>query len=306
MLTKYEITKQKILHKIDKIIHNPFWALSQIPSYTIFWVIKSIARFLFKRLHLKYLTSKGDFFNIPIYIISYNRFEYLRQMLEWLEKCGYKNITIIDNNSNYEPLLEFYKTCPYNVIRMKKNYGHFVFYKHIRFFWKRILSFYILTDPDLSLVEECPNDFVEQFVKIMVDYPSYYKVGFSLRIDDIPDDYYLKYEVLVCHTRFYEKIINNPKYAYKIYNAPIDTTFALNSPDLYSPFTGYKYKGLRTGTPYQLRHLPWYVTQRNSEVENYIKTARHDISNWDGSHSQEEVRENLKLRIAEYELKHKD
>ena len=214
-------------------------------------------------------------------------------MLSWLEQYGYKNIIIIDNASDYEPLLEFYKTCPYKIIRMDKNYGHRVFYEHPKFFWKRVFTFYILTDPDLAPVEDCPGDFVEQFIRIMLAHHEYHKTGFSLKIDDLPDDYYLKKEVIQWESKFYEHDIQDPHFNYKIYEAPLDTTFALTSPKIY--ILGGMYKAVRTGTPYQLRHLPWYITEINQENENYNRTIRSGITNWNGKFSREEIRQMLKL-----------
>ena len=197
-------------------------------------------------------------------------------MLLWLEGCGYKNINIIDNNSDYKPLLDFYTKCTHKVIRMKKNYGHTVFYDSRRFLFKRLFNFYILSDPDLAPIEGCPNDFSEQFLNIMADYPEYYKVGFSLMIDDLPDNYK---GTISWEAQFWKYPLESSKYPCAIYQAAIDTTFALNSPSIYHTRQDLL-KAIRTGKPYQLRHLPWYVTSLNNEEANYVNTARPDISSW--------------------------
>ena len=267
-----------LFQRIFYAVCHPLVAISELLSYPI--------GYIFKRIHMKYLFSKADFFNIPIYIISYNRLTYLKQMLSWLENYGYKNIVIIDNHSDYEPLLSFYETCPYKVIRMEKNYGHTVFYKAPCFFWKRLFSFYIITDPDLSPVENCPGNFVEVFMRIMFKYPNFYKVGFSLKIDDISDEYYLKNEVIAWEKQFYRKLISSSPYI--IYKANIDTTFALTAPSLYK-LAQSRLKAIRTGEPYQLRHLPWYVTERDAEGNNYITTMRQDVGTWNGNRTQEDI-----------------
>ncbi|MCE1156218.1 MAG: hypothetical protein LWW91_08880, partial [Bacteroidales bacterium] len=56
-----------------------------------------------------------------------------------------------------------------------------------------------------------------------------------------------------------------------LYEAPIDTTFALHRPyALISTVGGYKM--IRTGAPYEARHLPWYNNrmQLTAEEQYYI------------------------------------
>lgn len=252
--------------------------------------IKDIIRFLFKDISLWFCTKK-DYHKFPIYIISYNRLSYVRQTIEWLEKYGYNNITIIDNNSDYEPLLHYLSNCKHKVIRLKKNYGFTVFYKCPRFFFKSRFSYYALTDPDLAPIDDCPGDFVKLFLEIMSKENIITKVGFSLKIDDIPDDYYLKDEVVKWESNFYD----NKEYFNGVlcYRAPLDTTFSVNAPFCMVPRLSNEKRAIRTGAPYQLRHLPWYITKRDNELENYCNTIRTDITNWNGNFSKEDIRERI-------------
>ena len=57
------------------------------------------------------------------------------------------------------------------------------------------------------------------------------------------------------------------------YAAEIDTTFALYLPDSLIINKDF-YSAMRTGYPYQLRHLPWYITRDNltEEDEHYSST----------------------------------
>ena len=70
--------------------------------------------------------------SIPIIIISYNQLFFLKKLLLFLKKNGYHNIIILDNNSTYPPLIEFFNEIDKEliVIRMKKNYGHRVLWKN--------------------------------------------------------------------------------------------------------------------------------------------------------------------------------
>ena len=260
---------------------------------------KEILRKLFKKRMLEKIIRKGDFYNIPIYIISFNRLEYVKQMVDWLTDFGYKKIIIIDNNSDYRPLLDYYKTIDCKVIYMKKNYGYLVFYKSMKFFFKRNFSFYILTDPDLSPVEGTKSNFVEVFCKIMLNHLELTKVGSSLKIDDLPDEYYLKQEVIDWEKKFYYNPFQE-KYleGINLYNAEIDTTLSLNSPFVFVAHVNKRF-AIRVGEPYQMRHLPWYLVKETKENNHYCKTIRTDMTNWNGNFSREEIKDRNKKAIKE-------
>ena len=49
-----------------------------------------------------------DYKSIPIIIISYNQLFYLRKLINFLWDNEYFEIIIIDNNSTYKPLLEYF------------------------------------------------------------------------------------------------------------------------------------------------------------------------------------------------------
>ena len=105
-------------------------------------------------------------------------------------------------------------------------------------------------------------------------YPKVQKVGFSLKIDDLPDKYEYKKQVIAWEKKFYDNQIDN-----KLYLARIDTTFALHRPYA-SISTKGRYKMIRTSYPYTARHLPWYNDSANlSEEEtfyiNHVEIGTH-------------------------------
>ena len=215
---------------------------------------------------------------IPIYLISFNRLAYLKQIIGWLEEKGYFNLTIIDNASTYPPLLSYYETLPYRVIHMDQNYGHLVFWKAEQFAGAR-KSFYMLSDPDVAPIEECPDDFAEHFLKILAKYPRLKKVGFSLKIDDLPSDAesgVFNQEVYQWEKRFYKHGMKDGFFA------DIDTTFALYAPDSVTG-TDFSYTAFRTAVPYQVRHLPWYKKQGEITEEDrfYSASKLSSVGAWD-------------------------
>lgn len=210
---------------------------------------------------------------IPVFIISYNRLSYLTETIAALEKCGISNIHIIDNNSSYPPLLEFYDNCKYDVIRLKENGGHLVFWKN-PIFDKYRNDFYIVTDPDIVPIDECPKDFIERMFNVLRRYPFVKKVGFSLKLEDIPSNSIFSSEAVNWEKKYYKT------YDRKIdaYYAIIDTTFALYLPDCISgniPFL----RAFRLGPPYQAKHLPWYKKQGEITEED-VYYSNHKTNGW--------------------------
>ena len=222
-----------------------------------------------------------DYKHIPIIINNFNRLEYLQKLIRWLEKAGMMRIYIVDNNSTYRPLLEFYRKTKYIVFRLDKNVGYEALWRtHIMMLFKD--QYYIYTDPDILPIDECPLDAVKYFMDILSQYPQYDKVGFGLKIDDLPDCYDKKQKVIDWEKKYLEKEI-----AKNLFEARIDTTFALYRPNMRHQCWD---KTLRTGYPYVARHLPWYEDSLNLDEESryYYRTAS-ESSSWYISHSRYNV-----------------
>ncbi len=220
--------------------------------------------------------SKPDYKSIPIFINARDLFVSLRQLVIWLLEAGYSSISVIDNNSSYPALLEFYKTMrrDIRVIRLGINVGHTAIWDLKLLDRLGITGPYVWTDPDIVPIEECPKNVLEFFWTVLQAYPHTTKVGFGLRIDDLPDHYRFKQRVIAWETQFWER-----KIAPKLYDATIDTTFAL-----YRPGSGYDLVGIRTGFPYLASHAPWYENSSHPSEDHayYIKNARSGINSWGG------------------------
>ena len=80
----------------------------------------------------------SDAHDIPIIINNYNRLTMLKKLIDSLTSRGYTNIVILDNQSAYPPLLEWYAKCQFEVIRLPKNYGFKALWKYaplLNSFW---------------------------------------------------------------------------------------------------------------------------------------------------------------------------
>ena len=193
----------------------------------------------------------------PIFINCYNRLASLQKLVEFLEHAGCTNIILINNGSTYEPLLEYLAESPYWVAKLDENRGPYVLWGSVLGDLGYADSAYVYTDSDVVPVEECPGDFLEVFHGVLDRYPDVPKVGFSLKIDDLPDHYDRKQDVLVWEAPYWQDEV-----APGFYKAPIDTTFALYRPGA----VGWG-RGIRTAPPYTARHTDWYIDSSSPDAE---------------------------------------
>lgn len=219
----------------------------------------------------------NDIRTTPIIIVSFNQLFYLKKLITFLQRADYTNIVIIDNASTYEPLLRYFENIKGQVTihKMKKNYGHMVFWKRKDLFGLYGHGYYVVTDADIVPDEQCPKDFLEYFKEILDRDSSLTKVGFSLRIDNIPEYNLNKKKVLDWEEKFW-----NVKDNYNNYVADIDTTFALYKPKNMDQINSNFYKAIRTSSPYTAIHGGWYIDINKLTLEQkyYMKTANHSSS----------------------------
>lgn len=225
---------------------------------------------------------------IPIFIISYNRYTVLKRLVDRLSELGQEKIVIIDNKSTYGPLLKYYTEIKdsFDIIYMKGNDGHKVItnlYLDLDFRNRYQLEKinFMYTDCDVVPAEECPADFVEKFDEVLKKY-KVEKVGFGLRIDDLPDLFEGKQIVVNWELQFWRSKIRDEDIGIDLYPAAIDTTFSYRRASTVPGWTNNSY---RTGTPYVAKHLPWYVDTKNLlEEDQYyidiIKQSSRGGSSW--------------------------
>jgi hypothetical protein len=191
--------------------------------------------------------------------------------VSWSEQVT-NEIFLIDNDSTYPPLLEYYKQTSHTVIYLGKNIGHTSLWAAGVVDQHCPDGYYVYTDPDVIPVPGCPLDVLEKFAGILDENGWCNKVGFGLKTDDIPDHYKFKDNVLRWEQQFWKYEIEPG-----LFSAPVDTTFALYRQRSYSI-----YNSLRTGPPYVARHTDWYIDSQNlTEEEQYYRAhARKDLIHW--------------------------
>jgi hypothetical protein len=261
-----------------------------------------------KKMYEKKKESETFFY----FIINHNRLDVLRQQISSLEyhKEDIQKLVIVDHNSSYEPLLQYYETLKDNdwidiVFKRDQYYKSVneananlarVGYNHMadtikEYHKKYDFEYYGKCDPDCA-IPAVPNYF-GHLMRISKHFDNKYQVGGALRIDDIPDEYQMKQQNLESQARFRtEDLENNVTIKGEEYQlfmpVAIDGTMSIYHKSFLPSFTGFfcysnYFPAIRVGNEFQIRHLDWYITKANEELINYRKTsgtkASHSI-NW--------------------------
>jgi hypothetical protein len=212
---------------------------------------------------------------VPILIICRDKVAPLAELVQWLERHRYERIILVDNASTYPPLLEFFARTPHEVVRLSENFGphRSIWGTNVREQYIRG-RYYVVTDSDVVPDTQCPGDAVEYFHWALNRFPSFAKAGFGLHIDDLPEHNELAETIRRREYWFWVR-----RFSLNLYQAPIDTTFALYRPD--SAFT--LRPAIRTGAPYLARHQPWYIDSKNrTEEEAYYRDhCDPGVAHWD-------------------------
>ena len=205
-------------------------------------------------------------------LINYNRLMLAVNMANWLFEHGIDPV-FIDNGSNYQMLHEYYNNaCPYQVVRLKGNYGHTVT-------WIPELGIldmlgitgeYMVSDPDLDLTG-APDDFLSVLQEGLRKYPTYDKCALSLEINDLPHSEEGDFIRLKAEARYWKNPLDS-----RYFHADTDTTIALYRAGV----RHYSHSAIRTNRPYTCKHVPWYYTDFNllSEEEQYYFRSANESS----------------------------
>ncbi len=226
------------------------------------------------RLFVSTKLTENNSFHIPIIINNRNRLTFLKQLIAWLENAGYKNIYVIDNQSTYRPLLEYYQSTKHKIFFLNENTGFMALWKTPLFnqFKK---SYYVYTDPDVLPLNECPKNIIYELYKVLNKFSEIEKAGVALKINDIPDCYKNKPEVIRMESQWWKFEIEK-----NIYDAPVDTTFALYRP--FAEGNAEECKAYRLAGDFTFIHQPWYENSNSPTDEDiyYKNSVSGNSSYW--------------------------
>ena len=210
--------------------------------------------------------------DVPIFIVVRDMLSPLQQLLAWLDRAGHERIYLVDNESTYPPMVEFLSATPHTVLSCGWNMGHRSPWLSGAVFEHADGEQYVVTDPDIVPDEDCPLDAVSHFAEVLSAHPEVQRVGFGLHIDDLPDHYAPKADVIAWESPFWQNEV-----APGLFSAPIDTTFALARVP-----RAQAMPSLRTGPPYVARHLPWYdnTAEPTEELLYYRQHGDRALTHW--------------------------
>jgi len=239
--------------------------------------VKRLKKFTRKRRTIrKKVYNGGDRSQIPIFIICWNQYTYVKSIVEQLQKYPNIKIYIIDNKSTYKPLVDYLKIIDgkngIEVLYQPENYGHKVYERPD--IYERGGDMYIVTDPDLRLNTKMPANFREIMAKISEAHKAN-KVGLALditnnldltkKLDGKPNETFAANEA-----QYWSTPINNPKY--KLYRAPIDSTFALINKKYRE--LGNMNNSIRMAGDFTAVHRPWLINNEKDllpgEMDYYL------------------------------------
>lgn len=202
--------------------------------------------------------------NIPIVIMNKDRLGPLKDLVSSLQFRGYSNIIIIDNQTTYQPTLDWYKESGLNIFYNNIDatlYDTGTFYRlafelNHPIFSEIVKNYYVFTDSDVVPEESCPTDFIEQMIHVCIEF-NMHKVGLSLRINDLPPCAFSE-QVIHKESPMWINKIEHKKY--DLYDAGVDTTFAVYSPNS-KPLLNCNV--IRIAGDFSAKHIPWYYSINN-------------------------------------------
>ena len=210
--------------------------------------------------------------NIPIIVINRDRLSATERLLDHLLLLGYTNLYILDMDSSYLELIDFYnrRASDFTLI-MQQNTGHKTLWdKGILRNLFRNYEWVAITDSDIELSADTPKGFIEQMITVAKDF-RIDKIGLAITYDDITNPT-LKKIIDPIESQYWKQPLKHKHHS--VYLAPVDTTFCIVRPKL--PFT---YTALRVAD-WPIRHLDWYSdwNKLTDEERYYFDHANEQIS----------------------------
>lgn len=231
---------------------------------------------------------------LPVFVNSYNQLTFLKDTLAWFDANGFENVTIVDQASDYPPLLERYQSQERRelarLMRLPSNVGPRRALDGIA----RIEEVpHIFTDPDLSLPEPAHARFLCRLFELGRRHSSV-KIGLALdisrpeRFRDVKyaDEYGNLHSIADWERQFWKEELEAD-----VYRANVDTTFYLWRPgpqlswqNLRRRLMGrpLKKRCLRVaGEGFVCQHRPWLLEDdMPSEESCHYKRSSSDWNTW--------------------------
>jgi len=221
---------------------------------------------------------------VPIFIPTFNQPSLIKMTLDQLKDYD-GEIIIYDNNSTYQPMLNYLDELSddFTIVKSNRNNGPRIFTEDIQIL-NLMPEYFIVTDPDLIYNNNLPSDYITEMKRIIKS-NKLSKVGFAIEIED-QDEVSMFQDssrVLEWEKPYWENIIGQTKTKDLIYDAWIDTTFSLNNRDsciYHRKFNKptFRYPSARIGGKYTCRHTGWWkkdlMPQTKEEINYYLNNQQ--------------------------------
>lgn len=208
-------------------------------------------------------------------MIFRDRVTYGRQCLDALVAADL-DVTIIDHGTTFPEAVDWLARCEYAGVPVWYYPGG-----NPRDLWGRPQfqeacrdEPFVLTDPDVVPDPGCPADWPQHLLDLLARHPETPKVGLGLRIDDLPDHYPRRRQVIEWENQYWSRRVEAG-----LLDAGVDTTLAVNRQ---LNGAGHSLTGMRTDFPYVARHLAWYEDPSNlpEDIAWYYGHIESGISFW--------------------------
>lgn len=184
--------------------------------------------------------------DIPIFINNKENLTDTKGLVGDLLERGYTNIHILDNDSDYPPLLEWYKNCPVTVHKFP-NYGDKCFWNSKICNEYKSHKYLVLSTSDIRLNPETPDNFIDVMIEKLQKYPQFDKIGLSLALDFERNTEYQQWSYE------WEQQFWKTELEPNLYDAHVDTTFNVFKHGAHS------YNGMRIAGNFTAKHMTWYI-----------------------------------------------
>jgi FkbM family methyltransferase len=218
---------------------------------------------------------------IPVLVPCFNNPTYARAMLRQLRALAFRRIVLVDSASASPEMRTFLASVgdEATIIALKENLGprHAVLDPGTL---ALLPQRFCLTDPDLVFNPALPESFLGDLA-LLIERHKVGKAGFALDISDpqnMRDKLFRiggqEWTIWDWEAKFWTTPLEDLAGGDRVYDAPIDTTFALYDKAYFDPahFT----RALRVAGRFAARHLPWYRDSGMPEAEEefYRRTEK--------------------------------
>lgn len=218
------------------------------------------------------MTAFGGIFadgRLPVLIPAFNNPTYVAGMVGQLLRFPGLKPVVLDNGSSYRPAFDLYAgwaasgLAPARVVvlLLGQNPGPRAVW-HDAALRRALPRHFVLTDPDLALSPELPEDFAAVLARVTAHF-RIGKAGFALRLDDrhLMLDRPFRHadgwkRIWESEAKHWQAPARMPVLEEPLYRAELDTTFALYDQEFFDP--ARPFDAIRVAGRFACRHLPWY------------------------------------------------